>query len=176
MGLVAPGMAPRGWRPGGVGQNGGVSSTATGRHEASPAVGPKRLVTLPRVVMSVLLALSAAGLYVAFTLHDDSPNPRFRPEAVSAVSPEPGSLELRQAEIFVELEPAYTGTLVVNDRPIPPDQLQVIEGLNRISFTPGAGQEIETLPAGRNCVVVRFEPVGGQGEPPGTYRWCFNVH
>lgn len=141
----------------------------------SPTSASARLVTLPRVVMSVLLALSFAGLYVAFTLHDDSPAPRLRPPAVTTVSPEPGSLQLRQTEIFVELAAAYTGTLSVNGVRIPEDQMQVIEGLNRYSFTPGPGREIEALPPGAACAAVEYHRIGDEQSPPASYRWCFSV-
>ncbi|MEO6121707.1 MAG: hypothetical protein ABIW46_03745 [Acidimicrobiales bacterium] len=141
---------------------------------AAPATRP-RLFTLPRVIMSLLLAVAFAGMYVAFTLHDDTSNPRLRPQAVRSVSPEPDSLQLRQTEIFAELEPLFSATLMVNDVVIPDDQLQVIEGLNRYSFTPGEGQEIEQLPAGRNCAVIRYQRVGDDASLPASFRWCFNI-
>ncbi len=134
-----------------------------------------RIVTLPRVVISVLLAFSAAAMYVAFTEHDDSPNPRLRPQAIRAVSPLPSSLQLRQTEIFVELDPKFTGALTVNGIPVPDDQLDVIEGLNRYAFTPGEGKEIEELPPGRACVAVDYVPVEQAAAEGGSYRWCFNV-
>ena len=124
---------------------------------------------------SLLLAGAAAAIYMAFILHDDSPNPKLRPAAVRTVSPEPASLQLRQTEIFVELEPAYRGTLSVNGTVIPDDQLAVIDGLNRYSFTPGAGQEIDELPPGRTCAEVSFQLVTDPNSEPGRYRWCFNV-
>ena len=134
-----------------------------------------RLLTPRRVVSSLLLALAAAGMYTAFILHDDTPNPRLRPSAVRTVSPEPASLQLRQTEIFVELEPAYRGALSVNGTVIPDDQLDVIDGLNRYSFTPGEGREIDELPPGRTCAEVSFQLVTDPDAEPGRYRWCFNV-
>ena len=134
-----------------------------------------RLFTPRRVVSSVLLAVAFAGMYMAFILHDDTPNPKLRPSAVRTVSPEPASLQLRQTEIFVELQPAYRGTLAVNGTTIPDDQLDVIVGLNRYSFTPGEGQEISELPPGRTCAVVTYELVTDVNAEPGSYRWCFNV-
>lgn len=134
-----------------------------------------RLLTPRRVVSSVLLAAAFAGMYAAFVLHDDTPNPRLRPAAVRTISPEPASLQLRQTEIFVELEPAYRGTLAVNGITIPDDQLDVLEGLNRYSFTPGEGREIDELPPGRTCAVVTFRQVTDVNAEPGTYRWCFSV-
>jgi len=134
-----------------------------------------RLFTPRRVVSSLLLAVAFAGLYMAFVLHDDSPNPKLRPSAVRTVAPEPATLQLRQTEIFVELEPAYRGTLTVNGTPIPDDQLDVIVGLNRYSFTPDEGKEIDELPPGRTCAEVTFLLVTDENAEPGRYRWCFNV-
>lgn len=140
----------------------------------SKAKSRDRLVTLPRVVMSVLLAFAVASMYVAFTEHDESPNPRLRPQPIRAVSPLPASLQLRQTEIFVELAPPFRGALTVNGTPVPDDQLDVIEGLNRYAFTPGEGKEIEALPPGRACAVVDYTSVDPSAQG-GTYRWCFNV-
>jgi len=139
------------------------------------AAGPARIFTFRRVVSSVLLAVAFGGIAVAFILHDDTPSPRLRPRAVGTVSPEPDSLQLRQTEIFVELDPTYTGTLAVNGTVIPDDQLDVIKGLNRYSFTPADGKEIDELPPGRNCAVVTYDQAVNPGTDPGTFRWCFNV-
>ncbi len=140
-----------------------------------PATAAARIFTFRRVVSSVLLAVAFGGLAVAFIMHDDEPNPLLRPAAVGKVSPEPGSLQLRQTEIFVELDPTYTGTLRINGTVIPDDQLDVIRGFNRYSFTPAAGKEIDELPPGRTCAVVTFDKVVNPGTDPGSFRWCFNV-
>ncbi|MDP9070932.1 MAG: hypothetical protein M3N68_06565 [Actinomycetota bacterium] len=139
------------------------------------AVSSRRLVTVRRVVISLLLALSAAGMYVAFTLHEESPE-AFRPRAIQVVFPEPGSLEVRQTTIFYELGSDYDGTLRVGGVEIPLDQLDVIEGLNRISFTPGKGKEIEALEPGAQRVTAVFWPRSEGRSAALTYSWRFNVH
>lgn len=139
------------------------------------AAAPARIFTFRRVVSSVLLAVAFGGLVVAFIMHDDTPDTLPRPRAVGTVSPEPGSLQLRQTEIFVELDPSYAGILAVNGTVIPDDQLDVIEGLNRYSFTPADGKEIDELPPGRTCAVITFDQVVNPGTDPGSFRWCFNV-
>ena len=141
----------------------------------STATRPARLFTVRRVVSSLLLTVAFVGIVVAFILHDDSPNPLLRPRAVRAIAPEPASLQLRQTEIFAELDPLYRGGLSVNGTEIPDDQLDIIEGLNRYSFTPGEGKEVDELPPGRNCAVVTFDQAANPGTDPGNYRWCFNV-
>ncbi|HUP69236.1 MAG TPA: hypothetical protein VM142_05410 [Acidimicrobiales bacterium] len=146
-----------------------------GTKDRSKGSRKERVVTVPRVVVSVLLAFAVASMYVAFTEHDDSPNPRLRPQVIRAISPLPASLQLRQTEIFVELAPQFTGALTVNGTPVPDDQLDVIEGLNRYAFTPGQGKEIEELPPGRACAVVDYTPVTETSAQGGSYRWCFNV-
>ena len=124
----------------------------------------------------VLLAVAGGALYLALTLHDDSGTEGVRSGVVRSASPRPGTvIQLRQTEIQVELDSAYAGELLVNGTVIPDDQLAVVQGLNRISYTPGPGREIETLPAGENCAVVRYRPVTSSGGQPGSYRWCFSV-
>jgi hypothetical protein len=127
------------------------------------------------VVLVALLAVAGGSLYLAATLHDDSHTAGARSRVVRSVSPQPGSIQVRQTEVQVELDNTYTGELAINGTTIPDDQLAVIPGLNRISYTPGSGREIETLPAGSNCAVVRFRPVAGTNGQPGSYRWCFSV-
>ncbi len=130
---------------------------------------------LRRFVLGLVLVASGVALYVAFALHEDSADLPLRPAAIRFVSPEPGALELRQTTIFYELDPRYAGTLRVDSVVIPDDQLDVIVGLNRYSFTPGEGREISELPPGRTCAVVTYELVTDVNAEPGRYRWCFNV-
>ena len=137
--------------------------------------GPARLLTVRRLVVSLLLALSVAALYVAFTMHEETPV-EFRPRAVHVVYPSPGSLEVRQTTIFYELGSEYDGTLRVGGVEIPMDQLDVIEGLNRISFTPGDGKEIEALEPGLQRATAVYWPRSEGRRAALTYTWRFNVH
>ncbi len=154
------------------GKNGDVNLRLVAEQEHGQR---QRLVTLRRVVMSVLLAVATIGMYVVSTMHDDSPTGGARSRTVKSVSPEPGTIQPRQTEIFVELDPSYRGQLAINGTSIPDDQVAVVQGLNRISYMPGAGREVERLPAGLNCAVVRFQPLPDAPGQPGSYRWCFSV-
>ena len=137
--------------------------------------GPSRLITVRRAVISVLLALSVGALYVAFTMHKETPV-LLRPRAVHVVYPAPGSLEVRQTTIFYELATEYEGTLRVGDVEIPADQLDVIQGLNRISFTPGAGKEIAALEPGLQRATAVYWPRSEGRRAALTYTWRFTVH
>ena len=132
-------------------------------------------LTVRRVVTLVLLAVAGASLYLASALHDDSLTDGARSRVVKTVSPRPGTIQLRQTEILVELDSGYSGELMINGTLIPDDQLSVVQGLNRITYTPRAGREVEVLPAGHNCAQVRFRPAAGSAGQPGSYRWCFSV-
>lgn len=156
---------------GGTGKNGGVPLPVVDR----PRPTTRRLVTLRRVVFAALLILAGFSLYLAGTLHDDSPTAGARSRVVKTVSPRPGSIQPRQTEIMVELDTGYVGDLSVNGSTIPDDQLNVIQGLNRITYTPRPGREVESLPAGVNCAVVRFRPLAASPGQAGSYRWCFSV-
>jgi len=142
------------------------------RQDGLVRLGP---ITPRRVVFAVLLAVAGGALYLASTLHDDSLTAGVRSGVVKSVSPRPGSIQLRQTEVQAELDSSYAGELLINGTLIPDDQLAVVPGLNRISYTPGAGREIATLPAGNNCAVVRFRPLPGSAGQPGSYRWCFSA-
>lgn len=133
----------------------------------------REVLTSRKVISTVLLTLAVAGFIWAFSMHDDSPNPKLRPAAVLRVSPAPDALQVRQTDVFVELDPGYKGSLVLNGVAIPDDQLTMV-GLNGYSFTPGKDREVKSLQPGQNCAVVSFALAVGGGNP-GTYQWCFSV-
>jgi hypothetical protein len=167
-------MPPAGDTPS-PGAAGSFVATVDNNGTVSAAARSARIFTFRRVVSSVLLAIACGGIVAAFIMHDETPPEGARPTAVGTVSPEPGSLQLRQTEIFVELDPRYSGTLSVNGTVIPDDQVDLIEGLNRYSFTPGEDKEIDELPPGRTCALITFDQTVNPGTDPGRFRWCFNV-
>src|SRR5918999_1722122 len=65
--------------------------------------------------------------------------------AVERVIPADGDLDLRQARIGIDLAVGYTAVLVIDGVEIPEDQLQRVEPLNQVFFTPGPGTEIGAL-------------------------------
>jgi hypothetical protein len=131
---------------------------------------------LRRFVLGVILVASGVALYVAFALHEDSADLPLRPAAIRVVSPEPGTLEVRQTTVFYELDSRYAGTLRVDSVVIPDDQIDVIQGLNRVSFTPGEDKEFEEFSPGAHNATAVFWPVGEGPESAQRYTWRFNVH
>ena len=115
------------------------------------------------------------SLFLAFDQGREEEPPVVRGPVLRAF-PERNSVALRQEAIGVELAFGYDATLQIDSRPIPDDQLDRVSGINRISFTPGEGKEIERLSEGRHCASVRYF---GAGAPPDTpsrlYSWCFTA-
>ena len=116
------------------------------------------LFTVRRLVITLAMAGAVAALFFALALYEESPQLPLRPAAIRFISPEPGSIVVRQGTVFYELGDQYTGTLRLDSVAIPEDQLDVIGGLNRISFTPGSGKEVEALEPGAHTATAVFWP------------------
>jgi hypothetical protein len=134
------------------------------------------VITVRRVVISLLLAGSVAGLFYAFTRPTDKQQPAIRDVAVRHVEPAPGDLVLRQTEIAVDLAAGYTGVLSIDGNRLPEDQVDHIAGLNRISFTPGEGKDLSKLSPGRHCAKVELWQTTIENALHRPYTWCFEVH
>ena len=126
----------------------------------------------PLVVIG-LLGLAAFLVYVGVDAQAEE-EPPVRRAGLTRVFPAPGTVALRQDAIGAELGFDYTGRLSIDRRVIPDDQIDKIAGINRLSFTPGAGKEIESLDEGRHCVSLTYWRVADGEEGAGRpYTWCF---
>ncbi len=138
--------------------------------------GKTRLVTRYRAVVSLLLALAVAVLYIGVVSSVDRKTEITNSQNVVAVLPQSDSAVLRQTRIFAELKPGYTGILIVDGIEIPEDQLDRLEGINTVGFTPGAGTEIVELTPGRRCATVVYWRVEASRSNAESYEWCWQVH
>lgn len=135
------------------------------------------LVSLRSVIISVLLAVAAGGLFFAFTSSEDEPAPVRVGGAVEAVSPQPGTLALRQETISADLATGYTGVLLVRGVEIPEDQLQRTPGLNLVAYTPGPDTETGPLAPGKARLTVVYWPVAeSRQEAARRFTWEVTVH
>ena len=84
---------------------------------------------------------------------------------------------LRQDVTGVDLRPGWTGVLIVNDVEIPEDQLDLdnLESLGQVLFTPGDGKAVERYEAGENCVTAVVWRVEESRANSRNVDWCFNV-
>lgn len=121
-----------------------------------------------------LLGLAAYLLLAAVQSKGDEPEPVRRAGLVQ-VFPQSGTVGLRQDAVGVELQFGYSGRLRLDRTDIPDDQLDVIPGINRISFTPGEGKEISSLAEGRHCATVIFWSSPDGEAAADRHTWCFTA-
>ena len=126
-------------------------------------------------MVTALLGFSAFLLYVGAQAQTDE-EPEVRRAGIVRVFPSPGVVALRQDAIGAELDFGYSGRLQVDKRDIPDDQIDAIAGINRLSFTPGPGKEIESLDEGQHVVTLIFwRTADGDGEDSERYSWRFTA-
>ena len=127
------------------------------------------------LVVTGMLGVAAFLLYVGVQAQTEE-EPEVRRAGVVRVFPEPGVVALRQDAIGAELDFGYSGRLRVDRRDIPDDQIDAIAGINRLSFTPGAAKEIESLDEGRHCVsLIYWRTSDGEESAGRPYTWCFTA-
>jgi len=139
----------------------------------------KGVVTVRRVVISVLVAGALAGFGWAFSSGRDTSAVAINDTTVERVEPKPGDLALRQARIGVDLVSGYSATLKLDSTLIPDDQVEKVVGLDQFWYTPGPGTETGVLEPRRYCATATITKVNGPaGQQPEThdYKWCFQIH
>lgn len=125
-----------------------------------------------------LLILAGIGFFAAAGIFgrtgDGAPAERPGLEAVQPVNR--AEAQARQVTVIADLEPGYTGTLRLNDRAIPPAQLEPDDGLNKLMFRPGEGKVVTAFSGRENCAEVTWWRIElGPSSAGAPYRWCFNV-
>ena len=137
-----------------------------------------RVVTLRRVVLSLLAAGALALIGVGLsTAQGGDPEVDVAGAVVRQVFPSDGSLDLRQAVIGFQLDQFYEGRLIVDDTPIPDDQVAVQAVLNIYRYRPGPGTETGALEPGRHTATVVFwERSEDEGPDARRFTWEFTAH
>lgn len=129
-----------------------------------------------RIVVVVAAVVAVGALVLAVTQSDTGPDTAVtNPQPVEQLIPGRGELEVRQARVGIDLQPGYTGILVVNGVEIPEDQLELVEGLNQVLYQPGEGKEIEAFEPGQVCVVATYWREVETRDDGRSVRWCFDV-
>ncbi|HVV37031.1 MAG TPA: hypothetical protein VHC63_10550 [Acidimicrobiales bacterium] len=138
--------------------------------------GKSPRVTPYRIVVSLLLALAAATMYIAF-VSSKSPEPDITNSLnVLDVRPAANSTVLRQTRIFAKLKTGFVGSLIVEGIEIPADQVDHLEGVNTVGFTPGPNTATGALRPGHRCAVVFYWKADESRVNAQQYRWCWEAH
>jgi hypothetical protein len=130
---------------------------------------------LRRLIMTAIAAVAVGGIVFAFSgpTQTDKDN---LPPAVEAVFPISGNLELRQAAIYADLAPGYTGYLAIDGAEVPEDDVQFVDALNTLTLKPGPGSDFTTLEPGSHCATVFYRQIGQPRTNSAAYQWCFRLH
>lgn len=128
-----------------------------------------RRLLIPALIVVGLGLVIAAGL-----LARSSNQPIQGQPALIAIVPLDGATILRQDRVGVQLQIGWTGTLTINGKVIPRDQLEPDDGLNRMMFKPGPGKVITELDPSRNCAEIVFWKLPDNAPGP-PRRWCFEA-
>jgi hypothetical protein len=138
---------------------------------------PRRLITPRRVLLSLLLAGAVGGFLWSFAVTESNTPPVFTDQAVEAVHPGEGQLDVRQARIGIDLKPGYEAVLRLDRIDIPEDQLERIPELGQTFYTPGPDKITGAITPGRHCATASFwDPTQGGPETGRKYSWCFTAH
>lgn len=122
-----------------------------------------------------LLTVAAGLMAIAIVVYVGNPRSTDLPIAIQAVAPEPQTNVLSQSDVVVDLAVGYTAEIDINGIPVPEDQLFRVEGLNQLTFQPGAGQVIERLAPDQNCVRVRYWLIATGSADSSLFTWCFDA-
>jgi hypothetical protein len=142
-------------------------------------------------VAGAILALVAVLGVVAYQMASDSSDDPVASsggtrEFVEQLIPPGDSQVLQQGTVGIDLVTGWTGELTVDDVPIPASDLDaaqdqssgdtVSSGLERITFTPGPGKVMDSLPLGPICAqAVVWDRAAGRDNSQRTVSWCFEV-
>lgn len=125
-------------------------------------------------VTLLLLGVAFIVVIVGAVLFAPSGSGGGLPDPVQRVSPADGELVLRQSRIVFLLQPGYRASFVIDDVPVPDDEVIFTEETGLHVFVPGPGRAIEEWSAGFHVVEATWERLSGLPDP-GTMRWSFRV-
>jgi hypothetical protein len=129
-----------------------------------------------RVLIVVGGLLLAANIWIIAGVSQRTNKEPVLPLAIEELIPKPGDLVSPQSTIGVNLSNTLSGELELDDKVIPLDQLSVQPTEGIITFSPGPGKDIATLPQGQHTVTVVYWPrTSTQDQGSTSYSWTFKV-
>jgi len=134
-----------------------------------------RVVTKTRYrLIFTLLGLALAVIVIAAVVFMPSGRTPILPAAVQSYAPTDGAIVMRQTKVTLDLDPGFEIFLIVDDVPIPEDEVSVVEATGVFTWEPGPGRTFEEWAPGFHTVEVRWDRAVGLPEP-GSLSWAFRV-
>ncbi len=169
-----------------------MTAPTPGSPPGRPPSGSVTYSARTKIIVVVVLVVAVGGFVLAGLSADTSGDPTFTVSGsageqvtsgngVEALVPGDGDEVLGQQRFGIDLEPGWTGELVLlpSNGPataLPEDELEVVEELNQIFYQPMPGKSIERLGGGTNCVAATiWDRVRGRDATERVETWCFSV-
>lgn len=125
-------------------------------------------------VILLLLGLAFIAVVVGAVLFTPEGSPSTLDEAIERIAPGDGDLVFVDTEVVVDMASGYRATLVIDDIPIPDDQVIFTEQTGLHIFDPGPGKAIEEWTPGFHVVAISWDRTEGLPDP-GSTSWSFRV-
>ena len=145
----------------------------TGYRVPGARISPVNAAKHRLLLISLVCALAA--LVVGVVALYPSGDPAGLPAPLESVFPRPGDVLAAQAEIVIELPADYVAGLVVDGRPVSPDEVVAVPATGTFRWRPGPGHVIERWEPGEHTVEVSWDRMPGRVPDPGAFAWTFRV-
>lgn len=126
-----------------------------------------------RLIYFGLGLLAVAAVALGFVLARDGESVEV-PPPIERVTPEPGSIVIRQTTLEVDLEVGYEATIYVDGFPIPDPTFVAATGVYSWSPSPNSPVLTEWTP-GDHSVRVEWRSISGAPDF-GSFEWTFRVY
>ena len=124
--------------------------------------------------LTILVLLSLGLVICVASSTRGAPPPTTLPSGLLAVIPEEGDQAPKQTLVGVSLSPGWEPTLIIDDVPIPNNQLDAgTQQLGEFFFSPGSDMVISQLRRGLICARVIAIPIIDVEADNINYQWCW---
>lgn len=130
---------------------------------------PRRTLLIYVGLSLVLVAVISAAVALSPSGDEDT-----LPAPLIGVSPAPGSADILQATIRVEIETGYRIALTVDGVAVPQNEVESLPGVGRFEWNRDASQVFEPWEPGTHSVEVSWDTVTGLPEQ-GSFTWSFRI-
>lgn len=120
--------------------------------------------------LSLLLAAVVAGAIALSPSGEETSLPR----PLLGVAPAPGTADILQAPIRIDIEVGYRIALIVDGQPVPPGELEFIEGVGRFDWDRDSSAAFSPWTPGTHTVEVSWDRAAGLPDQ-GSFTWNFRI-
>lgn len=125
------------------------------------------------VIPALLLVVVVAIGYLAVSGEGGGGSPEA--QVIESLIPGEQEATLQQGEVGIDLLTGWDASLTIDGVAIPESQLDKVEDLGIVTFTPGQGKAVEYWRAGQNCVTATYWQRATGPDQSFTRQWCFTA-